>query len=272
MSQAALSESFIPTIPMPSAEPPVEFEEIGSIGMLLKTPQNFARMVAQDRFDWQPIVVMLATSLGFYALYGLAMGVFAGGNSLWQATIKAPLVLFGSAAMTSPVLFLALCLSGVAIRFRQVVAMLTGVAGVSSAVMVGCAPLACLFGASTSNLQFMVIFHMIVWVTALGCGLRLMSQAIPGGFRECKLLYAWAAILLIVAAQTSTFVRPILGVAVEKKFREHDRKFFFNHFYASMLGDKPGSAQPVQEKAPAPPASLQPDYTPPPPSMAPMSN
>ena len=38
---------------------------------------------------------------------------------------------------------------------------LTGVAALSSVLMVGFAPVAWLFGVSTSNLQFMVALHMI---------------------------------------------------------------------------------------------------------------
>ena len=132
MSQAALSESFDATIPLPTAEPPIVVEEVGSIGLLLKSPKSFARFVTEDRVDLQPSIILLTTSIGFYALYGLAMGCFAGGNSLWQATLKAPLVLLSTMAICGPSLYLLLCLSGVAASFRQVLAMLAGMAGLSS--------------------------------------------------------------------------------------------------------------------------------------------
>src|SRR5262245_1632518 len=100
MSQAALSEAFDPTIPIPTPEPPVVVEEVGSIGMLLKSPKSYARMVADDRVDWQPSLMLGVTSMGFYALYGLAMGCFAGGNSIWQGALKVPLVLLGTLALS----------------------------------------------------------------------------------------------------------------------------------------------------------------------------
>src|SRR5437773_7539119 len=96
MSQAALSDSFGPTIPILTPEPPVILEEVGSIGMLLKSPKSYARLVAEDRVDLQPSLMLTMTSMGFYGIYGLAMGCFAGGNSLWQGAIKVPLVLFGT--------------------------------------------------------------------------------------------------------------------------------------------------------------------------------
>lgn len=272
MSQAARSESYVPTIPLPNAEPEAEVEEVGSVWMLLKSPHNFARLVALDRFDWQPVAVLLATSLGFYAAYGLAMGVFAGGNALWQTSVKVPLVLIGSGMLCAPALYLMLCLSGVAIRPRQVMALLAGVAGMSSVVMLASAPVVWLFGAATNGLRFMVVLHLVICTAAFGYGFRLLSHAVPGGFRESKLLYVWAALLLVVSAQLTTFVRPMLDVAVEMRFRETEPKFFFEHFYASMLGDKPGTPPAAQEKETAPTPSLQPDYSPPPPSMAPMSN
>jgi hypothetical protein len=253
------------------AEPPVVVEEVGSIGLLLKSPKSFARFVAEDRVDLQPSLILLTTSVGFYSLYGLAMGCFAGGNSLWQATLKAPLILLSTMAICAPSLYLLLCLSGVAASFRQVFAMVAGVAGLSSVVMVGFAPVAWLFGVSTSSVVFMALLHTAVWCVALGCGLRLVSHTVPGGFRECKSMIAWAAILLVLCAQMATFYRPILGVTVTKEFREGQRTFFFQHFYVSMMGEKPATpvAPVVPAAAPTPPA--EPGLIPLP-SSAPMSN
>jgi hypothetical protein len=272
MSQAARIEPHVPTIPLPNAEPSADVEEIGSVGMLLKSPQHFARLVAQDRFDWQPIAVLLASSFGFFSLYGLSMGVFAGGNALWQAAVKVPLVLMGSGAMCAPALYLALCLSGVSIRPRQVVAMLAGVAGMTSVVLAMSSPVVWLFGAATDGVRFMIMMHLAICGIAAGCGLRLMSHAVPGGFRECRLLYVWAMLLAVVSAQLTTYVRPMLGVAVEKKFREREQKFFFEHFYASMASTKPVDPAESKDKENSPAPIPEADYTPPPQSMAPMSN
>src|SRR2546426_4549850 len=117
MSQALRSESFGPTIPLPTSEPVVE--EVGSASMLLKSPQSFARLVSQDRFDLRASMVLVATAVGLCAVYGLTMGAFAGGNSLWQATLKAPLVVIGSVALCAPSLYVLVCLSGIAVSYRQ---------------------------------------------------------------------------------------------------------------------------------------------------------
>ena len=269
MSQAALSESFGPTIPLPTAEPPVVVEEVGSIGLLLKSPKSYARFVAEDRVDLQPSIILLCTSIGFYALYGLAMGCFASGNSLWQATLKAPMILLGTMAICAPSLYLLLCLSGVAASFRQVVAMVAGVSGVSSVIMVGFAPLVWLFGVSTSSTAFMTLLHSAVWCLALGCGMRLLSYAVPGGFRERKAVIVWATLLVMVCAQMATFYRPLLGVTVTKEFREHKRSFFFEHFYTSIVGERPAKP-PEESKADSPPTTDPEKITPI--SLIPVSN
>jgi hypothetical protein len=272
MSQAALSESFDPTIPLPAPEPTVVVEEVGSIGMLLKSPKSYARLVAEDRVDLQPSLMLAATSLGFYAVYGLAMGCFAGGNSLWQGAIKVPLVLFGTLALSAPCLYLLLCLVGLAVSGRQVAAMLAGVAGLSSAVLVGFAPLAWLFGMSTGSVRFMALFHVAVWCSAFACGGRLLLEILCDGRRERNGAIAWAVITLIVCAQSTTFWRPMLGVTLTKDFREHDRAFFFQHFCSTIVGAS-SPVEPVVPQIPAAAPSLPTDPSNiPPPTVIPMSN
>jgi hypothetical protein len=271
MSQAALSEPFGATIPLPTPEPPVIVEEVGSIGMLLKSPKSYARMVAEDRVDLQPSLVLAVTSFGFYSLYGLAMGCFAGGNSLWQGALKVPMVLMGTFAVSAPCLYLLLCFAGLMVSGRQVVALLAGVAGLSSVVLLGFAPLAWLFGVSTSSVRFMVLFHTVVWCLSLACGGRLLLESLRGGQRERKSAMAWGVIALIVCAQMATYYRPMLGVTLTKNFREPTRTFFLQHFYTSMVGERPEA--PIHpEKLDAAP-SLPPEAgSVPPPMVAPMSN
>jgi hypothetical protein len=271
MSQAALSESFDPTIPLPTPEPPVVLEEVGSIGMLLKSPKSYARLVAEDRVDFQPSLMLAVTSMGFYAAYGLAMGCFAGGNSLWQGALKVPLVLLGTLALSAPCLYLLLCLAGLAVSGRQVAAMLAGVAGLSSVVLVGFAPLVWLFGMSTGSVRFMVFFHAAVWCMSFACGGRLLLDTLSGCRRERNGVVAWSVIALIVCAQSTTFWRPLLGVTVTKDFRDHDRTFFFYHFYSSIVGVWPADLPTPQIPSAAPSLPIDPSNIPPP-TVTPMSN
>jgi hypothetical protein len=274
MSQAALNTSFGPTIPLPQTEPEA-VEEVGSVGMLLKSPSHYARLVAQDRVDWQPMLIMSMTALGFFALYGLATGCLAGGNALWQATLKTPLVVAGSLAVTAPCLHVLLALAGHTFRFRQVAAILVGAAGVVSVLMVCFAPVAWLFGVSTRSAALMTLIHLVVWSASLSVGLSLVTQLVPGGVRECKVLMAWAAVFLMVCAQMATYLQPILGVSPDGGFRERKGQLFLQNFGDAMRDEKPGAApqlnMPVSAPAPMPVPSPSDDFIPAP-SPQPVSN
>jgi hypothetical protein len=239
--------------------------------MLLKSPKNYARLVAEDRVDLQPSLVLSLTSLGFYAMYGVAMGCFAGGNSLWQAALKVPVVMIGTFAISAPCLYLLLCLAGLSVSGRQVAAMLAGVAGLSSVVLVVFAPLVWLFGVSTGSVRLMVLVHAAVWFAGFACGGRLLLETLCTGRRERNGAFAWAFIALVVCAQSTTFWRPMLGVTVTKSFRERDRAFFFEHFYASVIGVRARDTSVPEQPAAAPALPADPTSIPPP-TVTPMSN
>jgi len=271
MSQPAFVDSFGPTIPIHPSEPQ-RVEEPGSVSMLLKSPKAFAQLVAQDRFDLRASSILAATAVGFYAVYGLAMGGFAAGNSLWQATLKTPLVLLGSILLCAPGLYMLRGLTGASLSFRQTVALLSGLACSTSVIMVAFAPVAWLFGISTTNLQFMVILHSVIWGLALGCGLRLLALALPGGPRETQALWVWSGVFLIVSAQMLTYFRPVLGVSPSGAFHEAEKQFFFQHFYASMLGGTSESSDtsttPLPPPVPSPDPGLAPTAAPSPRAMS----
>ena len=275
MSQAALSNSPGPTIPISTSEPAgLEQQNAGAISMLLKSPQNFGKLVSEDQVSYRVSLVLFGAAVGFYALYGLAMGAYTSGNALWMSTLKAPLILVASLLLCSPSLYMLICLSGTAITWRQATAMMTGVACLSSLLMVGFAPVAWLFGVSTNNLQFMVVLHIVVWGLGLACGLRVLSIAVQGGYRQHKPMIVWTVLFLVVSAQMLTYFRPVLSVSPTGVFREPEKKFFFAHFFDSMSGKQAGMVPQQLESAPPPdPAPmLTPDYSPPAPSSLPMSN
>ena len=261
MSQPAFVDSFGPTIPIHHSEPP-RAEESGSVSMLLKSPKHFAQLVAQDRFDLRASSILAATAVGFYAIYGLAMGGFAGGNSLWQAMLKTPLVLVGSMLLCAPGLYMLRSLTGAVLSVRQTAALLSGLACSTSVIMVAFAPVAWLFGISTTNVQFMVVLHSVIWGVSLGCGLRLLALAMPGGSSETRAFWVWSGIFLIVSAQMLTYFRPVLGVSPSGAFREGQKQFFFQHLYASMLGRTDESSDTNTALSPAPAPLPAPDLMP----------
>lgn len=203
------------------------------LALVLKAPRSFADLVLRDEFGWQSSLRVLAAAVAFDALYGVAMGVFAGGHSLWMAAIKVPLIAVASLLLCAPSLYVLLGLSGAPIGLRQVAAILSGSAGLASMLLVGFAPVAWLFGVSTTNAQFMILLHIVVCSIGVGYGLRLLGAAVPRGFAGNKVLVVWTAVFLLVCAQMLTYFRPLLTVSASG-FRDDRKQFFFEHFMDSM--------------------------------------
>jgi hypothetical protein len=130
-------------------------------------------------------------------------------------------------------------LSGSPVVLRQVAAVLCGAACLTSMLLVGFAPVAWLFGVSTTNVQFMVVLHIGVCGIGVGYGLRLLGASVPNGYAGNKVLVVWTAIFLMVCAQMLTHFRPLLTVSADGAFREDRKQFFFEHLIESMTGRAP---------------------------------
>ena len=206
------------------------------LAMVLKAPRTFAEVVARDQFDWRSSLTVLAAAAAFDAAYGLAMGMFSGGHAIWMAALKVPLIAVASLSLCAPSLYVLLGLSGSPVGLRQVAAILSGSACLTSMLLVGFAPVAWLFGVSTTNVQFMILLHIAVFAVGVAYGLRLLGNSVPHGFSGNKVLAVWTAVFLLVCAQMLTYFRPLL-VASENGFRDDRKRFFFEHFLDSMRSD-----------------------------------
>ncbi len=227
-------------VPMSPAGLPVDeatdFESTNLLSLVLKAPREFADRVARDRFDGRASLTLLSAALAFDALYGLAMGAFAGGDTLWMTALKVPLIALASIALCAPSLYVLLGLSGSPVGLRQAVAVLSGAACLTSMLLVGFAPVAWLFGVSTTNVQFMIVLHIAVCGIGVGYGLRLLGTSVPSGFAGNKVLVVWTTMFLMVCAQMLTHLRPLLTAAADGTFREDRKQFFFEHLLESMTG------------------------------------
>jgi hypothetical protein len=247
------AEQIVPMSPagLPENEA-TDFEQTNLLSLVLKAPREFADRVARDRFDGRASLTLLSAALAFDALYGLAMGAFAGGDTLWMTALKVPLIALASIALCAPSLYVLLGLSGSPVGLRQAVAVLSGAACLTSMLLVGFAPVAWLFGVSTTNVQFMIVLHIAVCGVGVGYGLRLLGTSVPSGFSGNKVLVVWTTMFLMVCAQMLTHLRPLLTAAADGTFREDRKQFFFEHLLESMTGrtttvaaerDAPGTAK-----------------------------
>src|SRR5687767_2785052 len=178
-----------PTVPvlLPDDEPAPKY----LVSLVLKAPRAFSEQVAADRFGFRASLVLLLAAAGFYAVYGVSMGAFSGGHTLWMTGLKVPLIALASLALCAPSLYVLLGLNGSPLSVRQAAAILAGAACLASLLLVGFAPVAWLFGVSTSNVQFMILLHLVVACIGIVYGLRLFAVSIPHGFDGNKVLVLW---------------------------------------------------------------------------------
>jgi hypothetical protein len=241
MSSAAANEPGEPIIPMPVASESPGPQHL--VGLVLKAPRAFAELVTADRFRLRASLMLLLTAAGFYAVYGVSMGVFSGGHAIWMSGLKVPMIALASVALCAPSLYVLLGLNGSPITLRQSIAILAGSACLASLLLVGFAPVAWLFGVSTSNVQFMVLLHLLVACIGIGYGLRLLGLSVPYGYEGNKVLLLWTCVFLLVSAQMVTYFRPLLTVSASGSFHEQQKQFFFQHLRESVAGE------PAEEKS-----------------------
>jgi hypothetical protein len=223
------------------------------VGLVLKAPRAFADLVAADRFGFRASLILLLAAAGFYAVYGVSMGAFSGGHTLWMTGLKVPLIALASIALCAPSLYVLLGLNGSPLSVRQAAAILAGAACLASLLLVGFAPVAWLFGVSTTSVQFMIVLHLAVAAIGILYGLRLFVLSVPNGFEGNKVLALWTAVFLLVSAQMVTYFRPLLSVTAQGQFRESEKQFFFEHLRQSVAGrslDPPRDAAAAAEEAP----------------------
>jgi hypothetical protein len=189
-------------------EAPSPVSLAGDIDQLLRDPEVAARRACQPpgiarTFRW------IALALAALAIYGLAAGSFQGGTTLLLAALKAPLIVLGSVALCTPSLFVFGTLAGSRVKPRGLIAALAGFTLVLALVMLGLVPVAWLFSVSSKSLGFVVFLHLMVWLVALILAhrhLRLLLNGV-GGLATAGM---WPLLLLVVALQMTTYLRPVL--------------------------------------------------------------
>ncbi len=88
------------------------------------------------------------TILFFSAIYGVIMGLFAGGFVIIMDMIKMPLLLLMCLYFSSPSYFVVGALVGLKIRFRQMLAILSVSFAVASTVLVSFTPIVFVYSVS----------------------------------------------------------------------------------------------------------------------------
>lgn len=224
--------------PMSTGKAPLSIIET-----LLKFPGRIIYELQNDRraglSGW-----LLAFALIGMAAYGLVVGSFSGGAQMWIAPAKLVLGVLFSMLICLPSLYIFAGLAGIDVRVRTVTGVLFAAVALSALLLIGFAPVAWIFSQSTDSVAFMGGLHLILWLIAIGFGLRLLGAmgrlltGLPGS--QMKL---WSLIFVLVCLQMTTTLRPIIGRS--DHFLPGEKKFFLTHWFETM--GKPGNPKANQE-------------------------
>jgi hypothetical protein len=99
-----------------------------------------------------------------------------------------------------------------------------------SLLLIGLAPVAWLFSASTDNALFTMLFNLIAWLIAVGFALRfIVHLKLSDTFRSTLGLKWWLLIYMLVSFQMATTMRPLLSVP-QTGWWTGEKQFFGAHF------------------------------------------
>ena len=213
------------------------------IEALLKFP---GRIIYELQNNWRAGLSgwLIAFALFGMAAYGLVVGSFSGGAQMWIAPAKLALGTLFSTLICLPSLYIFAGLAGIDVRLRTVIGVLFAAIALSALLLIGFAPVAWIFSQSTDSIPFMGGLHLILWVIAIGFGLRLigaMRRLLAGATGgQMKL---WSLIFILVCLQMTTTLRPILGTS--DRFLPGEKKFFLTHWFETV--SKSGDSKAKQE-------------------------
>src|SRR5688572_6968406 len=213
--------------PMPVGKSPLLIIEA-----LLKFP---GRLIYELQNNWRGGLSgwLLAFALIGMAAYGLVVGSFSGGAQMWIAPAKLALGTLFSILICLPSLYIFAGLAGIDVRVRTVIGLLFAAVALSALLLIGFAPVAWIFSQSTDSIPFMGGLHLILWMIAIGFGLRSigsMGRLLGGATGDQMKL--WNLIFILVCLQMTTTLRPIIGTS--DRFLPGEKKFFLTHWLETL--------------------------------------
>ena len=178
-----------------------------------------------------------------FALYGLLIGTFSGGEQLLAASVKVSAGALLSALICLPSLYIFACLTGAEVSLRGLAGVLFAALTLTGLLLLGFAPVAWVFSQSTESVAFIGTLHLLFWSVGIWFGLRLFTH-MTNALRvpERTHLKAWMAIFVLVCLQMTTALRPIIGTS--DHWLPTEKKFFVTHWIENLSS----AARPASEQ------------------------
>jgi hypothetical protein len=203
---------------------------VGAVEAILRQPRRVLYQLKQPKAGGL-ILALLGIALFSSVVYGVVAGTFSGGTQLWAAPVKIAGGLFISALICLPSLYIFSCLGGSQARLAEVFGLVAGLLALTTLLLIGFAPVAWVFSQSTKSVAAMGGLHLVFWLVATIFGVRFLSV----GFRHFNAssqagLRVWIVVFLLVAAQMTTALRPIIGTSDRFLPAASDKQFFLTHW------------------------------------------
>ncbi len=221
-----------------SIPPPLPSEEQSDgtsnfVTDLLKNPVRVAQTIALDQEGLlKSSLGLLAVALICHAIFGAAIGLFAGWHVALIDAVKAPLIALFSLFLCFPSLYVFSCVAGSPLSLLQTLALGCSCQAMVGLLLIGLAPVGWLFAVSTASLPFIVILSFAIWLVAI-----IFADRYVGKLKAVSLfsnqagIKTWFVILVIVSLQMTTCMRPLLGTSgTGKGVLAGGKMFFLEHF------------------------------------------
>ena len=211
--------------------PPAEPSERGSILTgLLKAPHSVGDALAGARDLSGAGLSLLLAGIAFHAVYGFAFGLFGGLSVGAMAAAKSALVALFALLLCMPSLYVFSCVGGAPLTLGQTVALGSSVLAMIGLLLIGLAPVAWLFSASTDSLPFVVALNFVLWFIAVMFAVRYIGKLRQNPlFRRTGGIRFWFVVFMLVSLQMTTCLRPML-TRPEGSWWTGEKKFFLAHF------------------------------------------
>jgi len=222
------------TPPPPGADPEEQApipNVFAAVEAILRQPRRVMFQLRQPGSE-RLIAAMLLASLLCSMIYGVIVGTFSGGDQLWAAPVKAAVGLLISALICLPSLYIFSCLGGSKARLVEVVGLVAGLLLLMTVLLIGFARVAWVFSQSTESVAAMGALHLAFWLISTCFGIRFLNAGFAQHSRSVDGLKVWTAIFLLVMAQMTTALRPIVGKA--DTLLPTEKKFFVTHCVDSL--------------------------------------
>ncbi len=209
----------------------------GMIEAILRQPLRVVYTLHQPGAGRLTGTLFLAALMGAL-IYGVVVGTFSGGAQLWLAPLKVAGGLLAAALICLPSLYIFACLGGSQGRLAELAGLLGGLLVLTVLLLIGFAPVAWLFSASTNSIGWMGFLHLVFLGISLAFGLRFLFTGVAClKARSAGGLVAWSIIFILVVLQMTTTLRPILGTADTRLPTE--KKFFLKHWADTLSAPAP---------------------------------